>query len=183
VELKEPLAKDILENDLVCLTATKNNNINLESCYIEIPDDSDTDDDDDDDDEPRKRHKRKGHHHRRTQKHTRNNVSKDDDDTDDKKKPENKTETETRQIEVPVPVQIHEGRGLVIRRSFKLNLDEFRPTTRQQRQCWSWYRKQWKKVRYSKSSTKNHVSNLIVVLKNVSINLYSNNMTIQQIIN
>jgi hypothetical protein len=36
VELETPLEKNILENDLLCLSE-ENNNINLEKCYIQLP--------------------------------------------------------------------------------------------------------------------------------------------------
>ena len=37
LELKTPLEKDILKDDLLCL-ASANNNINLEKCYVELVD-------------------------------------------------------------------------------------------------------------------------------------------------
>jgi hypothetical protein len=36
LELQTPLAKEILENDIVCLSE-ENNNINLEKCVIQLP--------------------------------------------------------------------------------------------------------------------------------------------------
>jgi len=42
IELQKPLEKNILENDLICLTST-NNNINLEKCHVELADEFDDD--------------------------------------------------------------------------------------------------------------------------------------------
>jgi len=38
IELQKPLEKNILDNDLICLTST-NNKINLEKCHVELDDD------------------------------------------------------------------------------------------------------------------------------------------------
>jgi hypothetical protein len=37
IELQKPLEKNILQNDLICLTSM-NNNIDLETCYVELAD-------------------------------------------------------------------------------------------------------------------------------------------------
>jgi hypothetical protein len=46
IELQKPLEKNILDNDLICLTST-NQNINLEKCHVELVDESDNKMDDD----------------------------------------------------------------------------------------------------------------------------------------
>jgi hypothetical protein len=57
LELKTPLEKNMIQNDLVCLTST-NKDINLEKCHLELNDDELDDDIDDDDDQDHMAHRR-----------------------------------------------------------------------------------------------------------------------------
>ncbi len=50
------------------------------------------------------------------------------------------------QVELIEPVYIRTGRGLSVRQTYELNLTDFRATTRKQRDCWSWYRKNTKNI-------------------------------------
>ena len=52
----------------------------------------------------------------------------------------------TRQLKVQQPVEIRQGRGLSIRQTYQLNLTAIKLTTRRQRDCWTWYRSQTKKI-------------------------------------
>jgi uncharacterized membrane protein YheB (UPF0754 family) len=42
IELKESLEKDMLKNDLICLSST-HNNVNLEKCHVQLSDELDDD--------------------------------------------------------------------------------------------------------------------------------------------
>lgn len=44
IELKDPLEKSILDNDLVCLKSSNNQKMNFEKCYVEVIDQSNDDD-------------------------------------------------------------------------------------------------------------------------------------------
>jgi hypothetical protein len=79
---------------------------------------------------------------KRTEKHE--NIATDDDTAID-------AENEIRRVEIGHPVRIREGHGLAIRRTYQLNPNNIRPVTRQERQCWSWYRKLTKQMRHNPS--------------------------------
>ncbi|CAF3697041.1 unnamed protein product [Rotaria sp. Silwood1] len=126
LQLQTPLDKNILKNDLLCLSSTTNN-INLEKCFVELADE-----------QPKKKNK-KGHHH-----HSEQGKNETADKVVIEEKPTN--EKEIRLLEISEPIQIHEGHGLVFNQIYELNLTNFRPTTNQQRDCWSWYRTHTKKL-------------------------------------
>ena len=50
------------------------------------------------------------------------------------------------QIDLNEPIVVRKGRGLSIIQRYALNLTNVRPKDREQRQCWSWYREQTKKI-------------------------------------
>ena len=129
IELKKPLEKNMIKNDLACLTST-NDNINLNKCYVEVNDE--VDDDDDDDHKPSSKNKlfllydlfknficleRRGHrrhksHHKRA---VEKNNEEDDavaEDNDDTKVKVDEAEKEIQRIELHQPIHIREGHGL-----------------------------------------------------------------------
>lgn len=60
---------------------------------------------------------------------------------------------EVNRIEVGQPIRVREGHGLVIRQIYRLNPNNIRPDSRAERQCWSWYRHQARKIRSSPSKS------------------------------
>ncbi|CAF3279959.1 unnamed protein product [Rotaria sp. Silwood2] len=138
LQLQTPLDKNILKNDLLCLSSATNN-INLEKCFIELASD-----------QQKKKSKifdlfniifvteKKGHHLGEQGKN----------DTADKVVTEEKPDNENgiRLIEISEPIQIQEGLGLAFHQIYELNLTSFRPTTNRERQCWSWYRAHTEKL-------------------------------------
>ncbi|CAF3557538.1 unnamed protein product [Rotaria sordida] len=160
IELQTPLEKKVLDNDLICLQST-NKNMNLDKCYVEIVDelDDDSDNDDDDDDHHHHQRRRYGHHrhqHRHHYDRKKRAVDIDDQEEDDtinhnKNTKENEAKKETTRIELNQPIRIREGHGFLMRQTYKINPSNIRPTNRQHRQCWSWYRKQTRKIRYNPS--------------------------------
>ncbi|CAF0831940.1 unnamed protein product [Rotaria sp. Silwood1] len=172
IELKKPLEKKILENDLICLTST-NKNMNFDKCYVEIVDELDDDNDNDDDDDhhmSHETHRRRGHgHHRWQHRHhhdykkraaDKDDQEEDNDVKDNKNSKENEAKKETTRIELDKPIHIREGHGFSIRQTYKINPSIIRPTNREQRQCWSWYRKQTRKIRHNSSKYQKSCTNL-----------------------
>ncbi|CAF1113867.1 unnamed protein product [Rotaria sordida] len=125
IQLKTPLDKNILKNDLLCLSSTNNNNINLEKCFIEVADDQQ---------QKKKRKDRLG----------KQGGNKTVDAIVLEVKPEK--ENGIQLIQVSEPIQTHEKLGLTFQQVYELNLTDFRPTTNQQRLCWSWFRQHTKKL-------------------------------------
>ncbi|CAF5175414.1 unnamed protein product, partial [Rotaria magnacalcarata] len=94
IELKNPLEKEMLDKDLMCLKSTSNQKINFEKCHVELAEEinnavNDDDDDDVDGDHHRMSHKKRKHRRRRPyhgrhnhsdrKKRIANNNNKDDD--------------------------------------------------------------------------------------------------------
>lgn len=136
IELQTALKKEILDNDLVCLTATdKQNTIHLDKCFVELAED-------DDDYEPVRKQNRQRHGKRSIDEES------EDDETDAK--------NEIQRVALDEPVHIREGEGLSFVRKFHLNRSNIRTKTTYQRRCWSWFRNQVRRLR--KKSSKRSTS-------------------------
>jgi len=140
VELKTPIDKDILENDLVCLSSD-NNNIDLEKCYVDLVVQ-----------EP-KEHKQKSHHHCKSKKGAavKNETVDEDDKTNPEEIKDDDADNKTNRLEITQPVQIRQGHGLVIRQFYQLNATDIAPKNRQ---CLSWYRTHTKELRQNPKKNK-----------------------------
>jgi hypothetical protein len=122
IHLKNPIEKDLLDDDLLCLSIENNNNIDLEKCFVEL-----------------------------TVKQSRKKFYfsfffiefmiyyKGKNKTTD-------NESQSQQVEVTEPIYIRQGHGVSVRQTYELNLTDFHATNRLQRECWSWYRKYTKDI-------------------------------------
>ena len=150
IELQKPLEKDILQNDLVCLTATdKQNTMNLDKCFVELVEESD----EDDYEKPVRRRGHRSKHHKRS---IDKDEDDDDDDDDDQKIEQDETKNEVQRIALDESIQVLEGEGLSFIRKYQLDRNQIRPKTKYQRRCWSWYRHQVRRLR--KNSSKKSIS-------------------------
>jgi len=64
---------------------------------------------------------------------------------------EAEAQNEITRVDLEEPIHIHEGHGFLIRQTHKINATAIRPVNQQDRQCWSWYRKQTRKIRHNPS--------------------------------
>jgi hypothetical protein len=89
---------------------------------------------------------------RRRADHKKHSIAKTDEEEDDAadndiNNKRNEGENEIRRIELAHPVRVREGHGFSIRQRHKIDPNHIRPNNRQQRQCWSWYRRITQKLR------------------------------------
>ena len=138
IQLKDPLDKTILSNDLLCLTTTTNN-IDLEKCYVKLAKKEEK--------KPKKKPKKETSERERILGRILSidflgileKVVEEEEEEKDEEEPSD-------EIPVTESVQIHQGRGLSVRQVYELNLTNFRAKTREQRTCWSWYREHTRKL-------------------------------------
>jgi hypothetical protein len=57
-----------------------------------------------------------------------------------------KKKTEVRHVRTSEPIEIQQGQGVAVRQSFQLNVTDIKLSSRQEREHWSWYRAQTKKI-------------------------------------
>ncbi|CAF0889540.1 unnamed protein product, partial [Didymodactylos carnosus] len=166
LELKEVLPKDILDNDLVCLSS-KNSSISLAQCHIELAtvdqDHNDMDDDETNDEQDRRhhghrysahrRHSSYRHHHHQKHRDDDSRVKREVDETQETASVDTTTGDTEDHVEeknyrdVHSPVEVIEGRGLQIHTTVSLANIDHRPENIKQRKCWHWYKKNLSKAR------------------------------------
>ncbi|CAM4918191.1 unnamed protein product [Rotaria socialis] len=165
IELKHPLEKKMLDNDLMCLKSTSNEKIDLEKCHVELVEELNNAVDDDDGDgdhhhmphKQRKHRRRPGHgrhNHSDRKKRIADNNNKDEDSVVNKSSVVDKARNEKNTIELDQPIHIREGHGFTMHQTYKLHPSHVQPNDRQQRACWTWYRRQTQKLRRNPSKHK-----------------------------